>query len=154
MQGEAEEFHKGEVYKSLLTTQKSHLAEALHLKTAGGWKGRSLFPAFCALCPTQWSQPPPQQALHQITTGWMDHWSDPKAILCSYSQFCPDGLFLLLLYSSLPEQSPVLFLAFTQIAFITCRESKISPVLQCSSCFTSAGHCCSGGCCRLWQCFP
>lgn len=78
----------------------------------------------------------------------------PKAILCSYSQFCPGGLFLLLFYLSLPEQSPAPSLSFTSITFITCRESKISPLLQHSSCFTSAGHCWSGGCCRHWQCFP
>lgn len=50
-----------------------------------------------------------------------------KAILCSYPHFCPDGLFLLSFYSSLPEQSPAPFLAFTRVTFIMCRESKSLP---------------------------
>lgn len=42
--------------------------------------------------------------------AWWTIGLTPKAILCSYSQFCPDGLFLLLLfYWSLPVQSPSSF---------------------------------------------
>lgn len=150
-----EEFHRGEVIQGLLTAQKSHLAEVLHLKTTGGWEGRSQS-TFCTLTLSCTMLPAPANStlctkLPQArwTTGLTS-----KAILCSYSCFCPGGLFLLLFYSSLPEQSPAPSLAFTQIIFITCREGKISPILQHSSCFTSAGHCWSEGCCRHWQRFP
>ena len=42
--------------------------------------------------------------------AWWTIGLTPKAILCSYSQFCSDGLFLLLVfYWSLPVQSPASF---------------------------------------------
>lgn len=67
-----------------------------------------------------------------------DHWSDPKTILCSYSQFCLDGLFpLLLFYWSLPTPLPPLMLV--RIMCIMCGESKIFLVLKHSSSYTPVG---------------
>lgn len=102
-----------------------------------GWK--SLFSTFCTLTLsyTMLSAPANSRLCTKLPRARWTIGLTPKAILYSYSQSCPDGLFILLFYSSLPEQSPAPFLAFTQITFITCRESKISPVLQHSSCFTS-----------------
>lgn len=102
-----------------------------------GWK--SLFSTFCTLTLsyTMLTAPANSRLCTKLPGARWTIGLTPKAILHSYSQSCPDALFLLLFYSSLPEQSSAPFLAFTQITFITCRESKISPVLQHSSCFTS-----------------
>lgn len=130
LQEEAGEFHGRENHWGSLTPQKSHLAEFHHLKIAGGWNSvqEDLYLlTLLLLSPDTVLMDPKTDLCIKPPWAWWPTGLTPVMALCSYSQFCLDGLFLLtIFYQSFPVHSPSSFSDIIHInVYYMCRKQNL-----------------------------